>query len=196
MFTGIVEHCVAVQSKNSNSITLERPERFADLSIGQSISCNGACLSVIHFDNETISFDVLTETFRKTNLGTATWVNVERAMPANGRFEGHVVLGHVDEVVTFLSAHPEESGTEYRFTLPQKMQYMVEKGSICLNGVSLTLGSVTHEYFSVYFIPMTLDITNFGKINLGDAVCLEYDYLGKLVLNNQSSGPTEAGQKK
>ena len=97
MFTGIIENNSPVVQKTNHSLKIKRPKGFEKLTIGQSIAVNGACLSVSRYDKESIEFDVLSETFRKTNLAETKNVNLERAMLANGRFEGHIVLGHVDD---------------------------------------------------------------------------------------------------
>lgn len=186
MFTGIIESCVRVIDRSETSITLARPQSFDSLTIGQSLACNGACLSVSEYNDSTLSFDVLSETFRKTNLDTCTKVNIERALPTNGRFEGHIVLGHVDDTISFLSAHKESSGIEYRFSLPSQTQYLVEKGSIALNGISLTIGSITDTFFSVYLIPLTVEKTNFKTCIPHEKICVEYDYLGKLLLQHHA----------
>ncbi|HIQ57611.1 TPA: riboflavin synthase [Candidatus Gracilibacteria bacterium] len=182
MFTGIIEDFVPVLKVTESSLVIKNLFG-SDLKIGQSIACNGACLSVSSFTNEEISFDVLSETFRKTNLAETRFINIERAMLANGRFEGHVVLGHIDEVIIFLEKKEEISGIEFIFSLPKNTKYLVEKGSICLNGISLTIGNITDQSFSVFLIPLTLKHTNFEKINIGDRISLEYDYLGKLLLS-------------
>ncbi len=182
MFTGIVEGFVPVVKRSKSSLVIKNMYSL-DLKIGQSIACNGACLSVAKFSENEIEFDVLSETFRKTNLSEVSFVNLERAMLAGGRFEGHVVLGHVDEVIFFIEKKEEESGVEFVFSLPAQMKYLVEKGSVSLNGVSLTIGKITDKSFSVFLIPLTLKHTSFGEIEKGDKISLEYDYLGKLLLS-------------
>lgn len=185
MFTGIIETFTPVISTSNNTLVIKNPFHNEQLKIGQSIACNGACLSITSFTDKDITFDVLSETFRKTNLATSTYVNLERAMSANGRFEGHIVLGHVDEVITLLEKKEEESGIEYIFSLPQKTEYIIEKGSITLNGISLTIGNITENNFSVFLIPLTLTHTNFGKTQRGDSISLEYDYISKIVLHKK-----------
>lgn len=184
MFTGIIESCVRVIHRSKTSLTLARPESINSITVGQSLACNGACLSVSEYTDSSISFDVLSETFRKTNLSNCEQVNIERALPSNGRFEGHIVLGHVDDTISLLSTHQESSGIEYRFSLPTEKKYLVEKGSIALNGISLTIGKISNTFFSVYIIPLTLEKTNLKDCIPGQKVCVEYDYLGKLLLNN------------
>jgi len=186
MFTGIIETFVSVTKRSTSSLTIANPFE-KNLCIGQSIACNGACLSVAQFSPEEITFDVLSETFKRTNLSSTSFVNVERAMPADGRFEGHIVLGHIDETITLLEKRNEESGIEFIFSLPTQKKYLVEKGSICLNGISLTIGNITDHSFSVFLIPLTLQHTNFGKIETNEKISLEYDYLGKLLLSQKLS---------
>lgn len=188
MFTGIIEAQEKILEKTSASLKISRPEIFNDLKIGQSIAVNGACLSVTEFSDAEISFDVLTETFRRTNLGTAKIVNLERAMLSNGRFEGHVVLGHVDGKAKLISRIKEESGEKFVFEISSDLQgFLVEKGSICINGISLTLGKIFLErgtvQFEIFCIPLTLKETNFSTLNVSDEVTIEADYLAKVVLN-------------
>ncbi|MEI7510643.1 MAG: riboflavin synthase [Candidatus Peregrinibacteria bacterium] len=197
MFTGIIETSTPVLERSHDSLTIVRPKVFDDLRKGMSIAINGACLSVAHFDAEKIQFDVLSETFRKTNLGSVQEVNVERAMPANGRFEGHIVLGHVDESTILVEKKQEESGVEYIFELPNAQKknenakfqnhihFLIEKGSITMNGTSLTIGKITDSTFSVFLIPITMEETTFGKMNEGDLVNIEYDYLAKIIIQSQ-----------
>lgn len=181
MFTGIVETHTPLIKKTDNEIIMKRPELFETLHIGQSIAVNGACLSVTKYDDETISFTVLSETFRKTNLGSCHTVNVERAMLATGRFEGHIVLGHIDETIPLLKKQEEISGVEYIFAMPSKKKYLVTKGSIGINGVSLTIGNITENTFSVFLIPLTLTHTNLGLLQENEKVNIEYDYIAKLM---------------
>ena len=204
MFTGIIEAQEKILEKTSGTLKISRPEIFKDLLIGQSIAVNGACLSVVEFSDSEISFDVMSETFRRTNLGETTFVNVERAMLSNGRFEGHVVLGHVDGKAILVSRKKEESGEKFIFELlntPENSQniqnFLVEKGSICLNGVSLTLGKILEKksenpenpeiseknriQFEIFCIPLTLAETNLGRLEISDSVTLEADYFAKIV---------------
>lgn len=190
MFTGIIEDTSQIQQKTSSLLRITRPEKFSSLSVGQSIAVNGACLSVSEYDEKSISFDVLSETFRKTNLGDAQKVNLERAMIANGRFEGHIVLGHIDTTLTLLSKKKEISGTELVFSLPEQkdeQKFFVSKGSISLNGVSLTIGNISKEnnIFSVFLIPITLEHSNLGTVSPGEKVTVEYDYLAKLMIQKE-----------
>jgi riboflavin synthase len=194
MFTGIVETIAEVQKKTSEKLVIARPQIFPKLSIGQSIAVNGACLSVSEYDEKSISFNVLSETFRRTNLSESKEVNLERAMLANGRFEGHIVLGHVDTTLRLLKKNTENSGVEYVFELPEdeeEQKFFVSKGSISLNGVSLTIGNISSKdenqknTFSVFLIPLTLEKTNLGNLKINEKVTVEYDYLAKFMINKQ-----------
>ena len=201
MFTGIIEAQEKILEKTSGTLKISRPEIFEDLQVGQSISVNGACLSVVEFSDSEISFDVMSETFRRTNLGETIFVNLERAMLSNGRFEGHIVLGHVDGKAILVSREKEESGEKFVFEIlntsenSQNIQkFLVEKGSICLNGVSLTLGKISEEksenpeiskknriQFEIFCIPLTLVETNLGRLEISDFVTFEADYFAKIV---------------
>jgi riboflavin synthase len=185
MFTGIIECFSEVKEVKNNLLVIEKPKKFIDLKLGQSIACNGACLSIKNYTNNEITFDVLSETFRKTNLGQSKFINIERAMISNSRFEGHIVLGHVDETIKLLDIKEDVSGKEYIFSLPLNKKYIVEKGSISINGISLTICNITEFSFSVFIIPITLEKTNFQYLKLNDLVNIEYDYIGKLILNNK-----------
>ena len=181
MFTGIIETTAKATKQTDEKLIISRPTKFKNLTIGQSIATNGACLSVAQYDDKTMSFDVLSETFRRTNLGTTKTVNLERAMPADGRFEGHIVLGHVDGTIELRERISETSGEKFIFSLPSKKKYLLEKGSISLNGVSLTLGKITDNTFEVFLIPITLEYTNLGNLAVGEKVNFEYDYVAKII---------------
>jgi riboflavin synthase len=183
MFTGIIEATATVVKRTDTGITLARPQIFSGLSIGQSIAVNGACLTVTRLQEKEIGFDVVPETFRRTNLGTAELVNLERAMPATGRFEGHIVLGHVDGTTRLISRTAEGEGERFAFALPAELQrYFVAKGSACINGISLTIAALTAKTFEIAVIPHTLAMTNLGTLSAGDEVNFEADYFAKLVL--------------
>lgn len=182
MFTGIIENSAKLLKRTDTSITIKRPENFTKLTIGQSIANNGACLSVTKYDDTSISFDVVPESFARTNLASAELINLERAMTANGRFEGHIVLGHVDGVVELLKKKPEGEGERLTFSAPDTLKpFLTEKGSITLNGVSLTIASVSEKNFDVAIIPQTLEKTNFHALKTGDMVNYEADYFAKLL---------------
>ena len=182
MFTGIVETTAAVLQRDAGGFRLQRPEDFRELTPGQSIACNGACLTLTEFDAEGMRFDVIPETFARTNLATADAINLERALAANGRFEGHVVLGHVDATAELLARTPEGAGERWRFALPASIApYVVEKGSLCLNGISLTIAACGEDWFEIALIPTTLQVTNFSDLEPGSQVNVEADYFAKLL---------------
>ncbi len=182
MFTGIVEDKVRVINRSNTGIEIARPKIFSDLQKGQSIALNGACLTLIDFDQEKLKFDIVPETFRRTNLGSAEIVNVERALKADGRFEGHVVQGHIDGFLELLERKKEGEGEFFTFKKPvEYAKYFTEKGSIALNGVSLTIAKEDQDTFGVALIPHTLEITNFGKMKTGDLINFECDIFAKLL---------------
>jgi len=189
MFTGIIEA----------TGTLERIEHTADAAIltiagaavlddahyGDSIAVNGVCLTVTTFDEQRFSVDVMKETLDRTSLGAlvpGSRVNLERTMSAQARFGGHVVQGHVDATVRITAIEPGERWSVVRFDLPVDLApYVVEKGSVTLDGVSLTVASRQEASFSVSLIPTTLELTTFGAARVGDLVNVEVDVLAKYV---------------
>ncbi len=127
-------------------------------------------------------FDIVPETFARTNLETAEQINLERALSAVGRFEGHVVLGHVDATAELLKRQPEGDGERWRFHIPPAVApFSVEKGSITLNGISLTIAACNDSEFDIALIPTTLTMTNFAALTVGDKVNVEADYFAKLL---------------
>lgn len=189
MFTGIVEGLAEVtelrRAAASVRIVLELGELSADVRIGDSIATNGVCLTVVELEGSRAAFDVITETLELTSLGALTvgsQVNVERSMPAGGRFHGHIVSGHVDGTGV-VSAKREDPGQTW-FSVrcaPELTRYMIHKGSITIDGVSLTLTEVSDTGFSVALIPHTLEVTTLGQRKVGDRVNLEVDAVGKWV---------------
>lgn len=187
MFTGIIETTAEVLERSETGIALSRPKDFEDVHIGQSIAVNGACLSVREFNAAALRFDVVPETFRRTNLAEAKHVNLERSLSASGRFEGHVVLGHVDAVATLLKRKTEGDGEWFRFATPTNLApYFVDKGSVSLNGISLTIAKCDHESFEIAIIPHTLELTNLSDLKAGAKVNVEADYFAKLLYKWQS----------
>jgi riboflavin synthase len=185
MFTGIIEATGKVISlkkdKQNLNITLTCP--FAnELKIDQSLAHNGVCLTVVDVNNNTYTVTAIKETLEKTNLGTLKeggLVNLERAMPANGRFDGHIVQGHVDQTAVCTNIIEENGSWMFTFKFKAKGNFTVEKGSVTINGVSLTVVNSADNEFSVCIIPYTFKNTNFYTINKGDIVNLEFDILGK-----------------
>jgi riboflavin synthase len=189
VFTGIVEALGRVTSVRSSSdgatLTLACETVSAELPIGSSIAVNGVCLTVTSTAPDSFTVDAVPETLSRTNLGTlvdGSLVNLERAMPASGRFDGHVVQGHVDGVGSVSSIRPEGAGKRLTVDVaPDLMRYIVEKGSITVDGVSLTVAAVHHGAFEVALIPHTIDVTTFAGLTPGSAVNLEVDILAKYV---------------
>lgn len=189
MFTGIIEktgkiHLVEKQGENLN-IWVES-EIGSELKIDQSVAHNGICLTVVGLEKNLHLVTAVAETRLKTNINSwlpGTIVNLERCMLANGRFDGHIVQGHVDDTATCTKITEENGSWLFYFGLNQKMQQnlIVDKGSICINGVSLTVVSCTEEGFLVTIIPYTYEHTNFKDLKVGDKVNIEFDILGKYI---------------
>ncbi len=189
MFTGIVEaqgRIVSVLAQQDSShITLEVPASFDDIARGDSVSVNGVCLTAVDVSGNTVTADVMGQTLKFTNLGSlavGTSVNLERAMQASARLGGHLVQGHVDAVSTLASQVDHPHWRTLRFTLPASIaQYVVERGSITVNGVSLTVSAVDEndQWFEVSLIPTTLSDTNLGSLVVGDTVNLESDVVAR-----------------
>ena len=189
MFTGIIEelgHVAALETgEQSARLTVRGPLVTSDTTHGASIAVNGVCLTVVTHDAEQFTVDVMHETLARSSLGALAVgdrVNLERAMPADGRFGGHIVQGHVDATATLLERVPGERWEVVRFTLPAELaRYVVEKGSITVDGVSLTVAALDDDSFSVSLIPTTLDLTTLGRKGPGDPVNLEVDVIAKHV---------------
>lgn len=194
MFTGIIEttgSVLAIKSgSDSSRMTFAAPGVLTDAQVGASIAVNGVCLTVTNFDQNSFSADLMEETLKRSALGGLSLgdpVNIERAMPLSGRLGGHIVQGHVDAVATVRSIEEREDWTLITFDLPENIaRYVVEKGSITVSGVSLTVVKVSEPmeslpWFSVSLIPTTLQDTTLGKIEVGSEVNLEVDALAKYV---------------
>lgn len=187
MFTGIVEATAPILEQNGSSLVLGRPRQFDDIAVGSSIAISGVCLSVTKFDDRSMSFDVIPTTLKKTKLGmlkVGDAVNVERAMPAHGRFDGHVVQGHCDTVslVRSVEDHNDDTGHHRAIVieLPDSIkQLVVLHGSITVDGVSLTVATLDALTFSISLIPHTIKHTTLHALKKGDHVNLEADILGK-----------------
>lgn len=191
MFSGIVEEMGVVHGvkKKPNLYTLQiKAGKVArGTKPGDSISVDGVCLTTTAISKNIFSFDIMLETMKKTTLGLVekgTKVNLERALKMSTRISGHFVSGHVDNMGTVKDIITGENYTEIRITAPKALfEYIVEKGSVTINGVSLTVGVVKSNYFSVYLIPFTLEVTNLGILKKGDNVNLETDILAKYIIN-------------
>jgi riboflavin synthase len=153
--------------------------------IGDSVAINGCCLTVVDVEGDQLSFDAVPETMARTNLGdmkSGDPINLERPLAAGARLGGHFVQGHIDGVGTVLSVQPDENALIVEISVPEPLRrYIVEKGSIAVDGVSLTVARVYPESFSVWIIPHTQEVTRFGQYKVGDRVNLECDILGKYV---------------
>jgi riboflavin synthase len=188
MFTGIIEEigsmrAIAMQGQ-AMILTIGAKRILEDVHLGDSISVNGVCLTVIKFDGSSITVDVMPETFRRTTLRklhTGEPVNLERAMSAGGRFGGHIVQGHVDSIGTITSRTTEQNAVVYEVEPAETdiLRYMIPHGSITVDGISLTLVQVTDYRFTVSIIPHTLAQTVLQDKKPGDEVNLEADVLGK-----------------
>ncbi len=187
MFTGIVEELGTVdaleQLQDAVRLTVRGPLVTGDAKHGDSISVNGVCLTVVTTGDGAFTADVMAETLRRSSLGAAragSPVNLERAVRVQDRLGGHLVQGHVDGTGQVLTKTPDEHWTVVRFTLPVELgRYVVEKGSITVDGVSLTVSAVEDTWFEVSLIPTTLALTTLGARRPGDLVNLEVDVMAK-----------------
>ena len=189
MFTGIVEEVGMIRSINrgqhSAILTVHAKTVLEETRIGDSIAVNGVCLTVIRMDKDHFTADVMPETLRRSNLGQlkpGSRVNLERAMAADGRFGGHIVAGHIDGTGTIRAMQPEGNAVLVTVSAaPELLRYVVEKGSIAIDGISLTVAKVTHTDFTVSLIPHTGEETTLLKHRSGEIVNLETDIIGKYV---------------
>jgi len=197
VFTGIVEELGTIVARDdltdSARITVDGPLVTSDAGHGDSIAVNGVCLTVVEFGDGRFTVDVMAETLNRSSLGAleaGSRVNLERAMAAGGRFGGHIVQGHVDGVGEVAAVSPSENWTVVRIALPAELsRYVVEKGSITVDGVSLTVSAVGDDWFEISLIPTTLAETNLGITEPGRVVNLEVDVIAKYVerLHSQAS---------
>lgn len=202
MFTGIVEEVgeiVAVERGADSAVVRVRgPKVVADATHGASIAVNGVCLTVVEHDADTFTVDVMAETLERSSLGDlspGSPVDLERAMAANGRFGGHVVQGHVDGTGTIVSRRPGDDWEVVTISLPPQLaRYVVEKGSITVDGVSLTVSALAADAFEVSLIPTTLSATILGAAPVGARVNLEVDVLAKYVERLLAVGPERLPQ--
>jgi riboflavin synthase len=193
MFSGIIEKCVPVvkieHDKDNIHITV-KCDMTDELKIDQSIAHNGVCLTVVKIEGDTYTTTAMKETLERSNLGLlkeGSLVNIERSMIMNGRLDGHIVQGHVDQTAVCTKVEDANGSWYYTFEYPfdkeaAKQGYMtVEKGSVCVNGVSLTVCNSKDNSFQVAIIPYTHDHTNFSEIKEGSVVNLEFDIVGKYI---------------
>ena len=187
MFTGIIENTavlINIQENNNNLDLFFKTDLLSELKIDQSLSHNGVCLTVVDISNESYVVNVIKETLQKSNLGTlkiGDFVNVERSVQMNSRLDGHIVQGHVDQIGVCNSI--EEQGGSYFMTFKYEpsANITVEKGSVCVNGISLTVVNSMPNSFSVAIIPYTWENTNLKDVQVGGSVNLEFDILGKYI---------------
>lgn len=187
MFTGIVEELGHIKNieilSDAIRITIEGPKVVSDINRGDSISVSGACLTAIEYDATSFTADVMQETLRKTSLDgikVGDAVNLERAMTAATRFGGHMVLGHVDAVGEVISRSPSENWELVRVQIPADlMKYVVLKGSITVDGISLTVNEVGENWIGLSLIPETLSVTTLGAKPVGAKVNIEVDVMAK-----------------
>ena len=188
MFTGIIEtlaKVVEIKDEGTNRHFTVQSELTKELKIDQSVSHNGVCLTVVDIKGQSYVVTAIQETLLKSNLSTLQVndpVNLERCMLNNGRFDGHIVQGHVDQVGTVKSIEEENGSWLFHFEYdPSVGNVTVEKGSISVNGVSLTCFNSKQNGFTVAIIPYTFEHTNFHQLRVGDTVNLEFDIIGKYV---------------
>ena len=187
MFTGIIEELGRVEAieelDDSIRLTIHGPLVTSDISRGDSISVSGACLTAVEIENGSFTADVMKETLKLTSLGSlevGSPVNLERAMTAATRFGGHVVLGHVDGVGEVVSREPSEHWEWVRVSVPRELtKYVVLKGSITIDGISLTVNEVGDDFVGLSLIPETLRLTTLGSKKPGDKVNVEVDVMAK-----------------
>jgi riboflavin synthase len=201
MFTGIIEAVsplVSVRPAGGKThLTITRPAAFDDIKHGSSIAVNGICLTVIAMDQLTFMVEIMNETIKKTTA--AAWkngepVNLERALKLGDRLDGHWVQGHVDKTCALLQTQTINQTLYLTFALSSEdKELMVLRGSITINGVSLTISELQANRFSVALIGHTLDYTNLSKLHLGQTVNLEYDILGKYLLRQKTQKAEHSG---
>ncbi len=201
MFTGIIEEVGMVErvvsSGNSCVLTIRTKEGVVlqDARIGDSIAVNGVCLTVTERGERTFSADVMHETLDRSTLKSlvaGSLVNLERAMPANGRFGGHIVSGHIDGTGTITRIKQDANAVWFTVSCaPRLLRYIVEKGSVAIEGISLTVARVTASDFSVSVIPHTRAVTNLAFKRVGDEVNLENDIIGKYVERMMQTAPDD-----
>ncbi len=189
MFTGIIEEVgkitAVVKGQRSSQLWVQGALIMDDLKLGDSVAVNGVCLTVSQLSGNKWMADVMSETLSRSNLGDlkgGSIVNLERAMPANGRFGGHMVAGHIDGTGQIIKISKDENAIIFEISAPQQiLRYIIEKGSIAIDGISLTVIGLTADSFSVSVIPHTVKHTVLGFKQTGDPVNLENDLVGKYI---------------
>ena len=192
MFTGIIVGTGKVtklnpkpKSRSAIQMTVDLGKYARGLKIGQSVAINGVCLSATKISRNKCIFEMIDETIKKTDLGNVnagSIVNIERSLKVGDRLEGHFVLGHIDGVATITKIEKKPKEVKFWFKVPKKLvKYVVKKGSIALDGISLTVVDAKKDIASVCLIPQTIKVTNFKSKNVGDKLNIETDILGKYI---------------
>ncbi|NIM90353.1 MAG: riboflavin synthase [Candidatus Aminicenantes bacterium] len=196
MFTGIINHLGLFKGyrHGKKEILIEAPSLSLDLEIGESIAVNGVCLSLVKKDKLTLSFNLSPETLQKTNLSSlrpGKKLNLELPLTPSSFLSGHLVTGHIDSQGKVLRITEKRPGKRMTVSFPTELKkYFIPKGSVALNGVSLTIASLGASSFEVELIPITLKNSNLGELRTGDAVNIECDIIGKYMYNWMSEGKT------
>ena len=185
MYTGIIEEMGTVRHCSLTDLTIEADQVLEDLAVKDSVAVDGVCLTIAELGDSWFRVDTMPETLRRTNLGSlqlGTKVNLERSLAANGRIGGHMVQGHVEAHITVLSIQEDGIGLSVEIELPVHLRpYIVSKGFVALNGVSLTVVEVKEDRFSIALIPYTREHTNLGQLQPGTMLNLETDILGRYI---------------
>ena len=189
MFTGLIEETGEILEIKRGALSarmkIKARKVLEDVKVGDSICVNGICLTVTDFDASSFSVDVMPETIRASSLketGSKTKVNLERAMAMNGRFGGHIVAGHIDGTGKIISKNREENAVKIKIGADRPLlKYIINKGSIALDGISLTVASLGTDWFEVSIIPLTAEDTNLLEKRVGDAINIECDQVGKYI---------------
>ena len=186
MFTGIIEafgRVVTLENVGGNLLISIESELSADLKVDQSVSHNGVCLTVVKCNSKNYTVTAIEETLRRTNLGSlklGSLINLERAMKLGDRLDGHMVQGHIDQTARCIETIAKDGSWIFTFDYDKQSEHItIEKGSITVNGVSLTVVNSKDHQFSVAIIPYTFEYTNFNQLKVGDHVNLEFDLIGK-----------------
>ena len=199
MFTGLVEEIGTIKEYNSipdgKEAWIEGRIVIEDLKKDDSISCSGICLTVVETENQLFKVQLVNETLNKTTAkswNNGTKLNLERALLPTSRMGGHFVQGHVDGTVKILNIIPMDDSAVWHFSLPENLQsFLVNKGSICLDGISLTIVEKFDNYFTVALIPHTLSVTTWGQKRVNDLVNIEVDIMAKYIQNLMPKGKDE-----
>ncbi len=199
MFTGIIEEVGKLKSVKSTagglSIEVEAKKVLEDSKLGDSIAINGICLTITDLKSDSFDFDVSQETINRTNikdLKVGSFVNLERALRPIDRMGGHIVQGHVDTVGKISAVIQKGEHWEFKITFPSEYRkYVIEKGSIAIDGISLTINEIVNNNISLNIIPHTIQNTNLQYRKIGDNVNIEFDIIGKYVLNIMKYGKNE-----